>query len=146
MATTIKQRLGFMGIGLALALGACAPEDPPVNPSFAKDILPVMKAHCVRCHGANDKLNADPLSYPGSGPNKYNMPPVTGYLDSFQDKAGCVPTQTSFCAGAKTLAPSINVYVHFTSDLRMPPKPADPLSDWEIKLITNWTNETPPSP
>lgn len=145
MATTIKQRLGFIGIGLALALGACAPEDPPANPSFAKDILPVMKAHCVRCHGANDKLNADPLSYPGPGPNKYNKPPITGYLDSYDVKAGCVPTQTSLCAGAMALAPLIVAYIRDPSDLRMPPKPADPLSDWEIKLIANWAGEKTPA-
>ena len=148
MATTIKQRLGFgfMGVSLALALalGACAPEDPPANPSFAKDVLPVMKAHCVRCHGANDKLNGDPYSYPGF--NKYNLPPNTGYFDTYEDKMGCVPTQTTFCAGAKSLAAEFPIYLHASTNMRMPPAPADPLSDWELKLIDNWVKEKPPSP
>lgn len=141
---TTKQLLGLVALGLTLSLGACAPADPPVNPSFATDVLPVMKAHCVRCHGANGMLNADPGVT--STLALYRMAPTNGYFDTYEDKPGCVPTMTTYCGGAKTEAALIKAYIHFGNDMRMPPLPSDPLSDWDIKLLDNWTSKTPPNP
>ena len=132
---TTKQLIGFVALGLALAAGACAPADPPEKPSFAKDVLPVMEAHCVRCHGANGMLNGDAQV---TNPT-YRTPPNTGYFDSYDDKAGCTVQGVMGCAGAKTLAASIKIYIH-TPSLRMPPKPSDPLSDWDLKLLDNWVD------
>src|SRR6266404_3868204 len=59
--------IAWVGLGLALALlmTACAPADPPAKPSFATDVLPVMEAHCTRCHGGNGLL-LDPGGTPSN--------------------------------------------------------------------------------
>ena len=36
---------------------ACTPE-VPANPTYTNDVQPIFIAHCVRCHGAGDMLNA----------------------------------------------------------------------------------------
>lgn len=141
MTTTTKQLIRFIGVALTLGLGlgACAPADPPVHPSFATDILPVMEAHCTRCHGGNGTLTADPGGT--SSMALFRGAPLNGYFTQYEDKTGCPTAQ---CAGAKTLAASIKVYVHNPKDLRMPPPPSDPLSDWELKLIDNWAANPAP--
>ncbi|MCI0461570.1 MAG: PSD1 and planctomycete cytochrome C domain-containing protein, partial [Gemmataceae bacterium] len=58
----LRQRLlvlaGFLSLSL-LALSAAAREKPPAAaPIFEKDILPILEAKCLRCHGA-DQQKAD---------------------------------------------------------------------------------------
>jgi len=48
-----------LGLGLMVFLNGCAPGAAtldggavPTNPTYAKDIAPIMDRHCVRCHEA----------------------------------------------------------------------------------------------
>jgi hypothetical protein len=135
--------LGFVGLGLALTTTACAPADPPAKPSFATDVVPVMKAHCTRCHGANG-LMGDP-GVTSSNP-LFHGPPTDGYFTQYGDMPGCptmrqggVMGSNPGCQGAYSLRVSIKLYVH-TDALRMPPQPSDPLSEWDLKLLDNWVD------
>ena len=145
-----KMKYLFLGLGLALTMGACEPADPPADPSFKTDVLPVMQAHCVRCHGANNTLNADPLSQ--AKPTAYNVAPETGFFDHYEDRmmgeGGCSLPK---CAGAASSALTIQLYIHNAPTTRMPPLPAEALSDWELKLLDSWTGtlakpKMPPKP
>ena len=130
----------LLPLALIVACGASA-DPPPANPSFAQDVLPVMNEHCVRCHGAGGELHGDKTS---TNP-AYQSPPETGYFNQYDDTVvnGMVTK-----AGAKSLATEIKLYVHFGEMMRMPPAPAEPLSDWELKLIDNWVGApgTTPKP
>src|SRR5258708_23647939 len=75
-----------LGLALALLMTACAPADPPAKPSFATDVLPVMEAHCTRCHGGNGLL-LDPGGTP-SNPI-FKGPPLDGYFTQYGDMPGC---------------------------------------------------------
>ncbi|HEY2903304.1 MAG TPA: hypothetical protein VGL59_22160 [Polyangia bacterium] len=145
-----KMKFLLVCLGLAIGAGACEPADPPADPSFKTDVLPLMQAHCVRCHGANNTLNADPLSQ--AKPTAYNVAPETGFFDHYEDRmmneGGCMLGK---CAGAASSIATIQLYIHNPPTLRMPPLPAEALSDWEMKLLDNWTGpltklKMPPKP
>jgi hypothetical protein len=60
---------------LLLAIGGCALDDPPEAPSWQVDVMPVLAANCVRCHGyplnplapSDFRLDAfAPTLFPGS--------------------------------------------------------------------------------
>lgn len=38
-------------ISILLVIGGCALDDPPEAPSWQVDVMPVLAANCVRCHG-----------------------------------------------------------------------------------------------
>src|SRR5258708_33229676 len=147
MAMTIKgQWLGVVGLGVMLTVGACAPADPPAKPSFATDVLPVMEAHCTRCHGANGLMLDPGVTSPTP---LFRGPPKDGYFTQYGDMPGC-PTMMPAavvtkdnpnpgCQGASKLALRIKQYIH-TDALRMPPPPSDPLSEWDLKLLDNWVD------
>ena len=60
---TTTLALGLAGlIGLGVAAGA----EPAQGPSFERDVLPIFRAHCLKCHGgAKPKLGLD-LGTPGT--------------------------------------------------------------------------------
>jgi mono/diheme cytochrome c family protein len=138
---TTTQRL--LGLALALTLTpfaiGCGPPPGPDNPSFEKDIKPIMLAHCVRCHGAGGTLNEDPDNI---GPYRKDVP-VFAYLDSYEAPASCA---AAGCQGARIAAETIKAYVTLTDDTRMPPLPAAPLSDHQIGIIVRWASQTPAAP
>ncbi len=110
-------------------LVACGPE-APVSPSFQQDVLPIMAANCVRCHG-----------FPAIG----GAPPEFR-LDSFGDvtvtdgepAVGCgsveVGTQLVIC-GSATYAPLIPARLR-GEDRPMPPR--FPLDEYERETLENW--------
>jgi hypothetical protein len=116
----------------ALALGvsvmACSPE-VPANPTYTKDVKPILDAHCVRCHG--ETLTPDP-----------NLPtemPVICHLNRFGDDctnpAACTSGAASpTCTGLSTLY----IVAADSTGKRMPPPPSDPLNDWEVDVLTRW--------
>jgi mono/diheme cytochrome c family protein len=140
MKTKLLQGLGLAGLAL-LAIG-CGPPPGPDKPSFAKDVKPIMVAHCVRCHGAGGTLNKDPAT---TGDYK-DKAPASSFLDSYDDPpAPCKTPTGTVCQGAKVAAASFSTYLKMLPDnLRMPPLPADKLSDVQVDLILRWAVDKAP--
>ena len=95
-----------------------------------------MMAHCVRCHGAGGTLNKDPALI---GEFK-GLAPASSYLDTFEDPPTTCKTVSGVpCQGAKASAVLIKAYVTYPDATRMPPLPADKLSDVQVDLLVRWT-------
>lgn len=118
---------------LLLVLVGCVPE-APASPSFQEDVLPILAANCVRCHG-----------YPTIG----GAPPAFR-LDAFADtvvsdgepSTGCgAPTtpevELEIC-GAATYASLIAARVDGSS---RPMPPRFPLEDVQITTLENWARD-----
>jgi hypothetical protein len=120
------------------AVAGCGEEEVPTFPSYALHIQPLMRARCVRCHGANGTLNMDPdLTFMTNPPRV----PKSFYAGTYEDTGvGCelMPVPTTCHRGARFNAVSIKTYVHLPEAQRMPPPPAERLTDREIELIDRW--------
>ena len=128
-----KARIAAASLALLLGMAAlgCSPEVPAM-PTFAKDVSPILTAHCVRCH--DETFRTDPMS-------KTALPlPVLCHLNRFEATGDCTASGTTcsygaqFCVGM--IGPRITAPEGAT--LRMPPAPADPLNDWEKDVLTRW--------
>lgn len=136
-------RLG-LAAALTLPLAACNP-DVPATPTYDRDVQPILTAHCVRCHGAGGTLNPIP-----GVPTAHDRPQIC-YLQTYDNNpAGCTLGATGcqqgagsmYCAGLFPTATYVNA--PFDGVFRMPPKPADPLSQWEKDVLTAWGKLSPP--
>jgi hypothetical protein len=130
----------------------------PTSPTFAKDVQPILAAHCTRCHGGDGTLTNE---VDGSRPQS-----IECYLDQYADRGDCTtpvdggpPLVTQCKPGAKYCAsplPSppgtpptsyfdIYVFNAAATPNRMPPPPAAPLNDWEMNTLKRWAaNGAPP--
>ena len=123
-----------------VVLAGCAPE-VPAAPTYSKDVSFILDAHCVRCHGANDTLNTDPTI-----PRMLNTPRIC-YFQRYEEGGTCPPEST--CKhGAGYCAPMLSDRLNRTDDdpARMPPKPADRLTNWEKETLLRWAAVMPPAP
>jgi len=126
---------------LLLVLG-CATEEPaPDQPTWAADVLPILRANCFHCHGSTANFrkygnkrwdvydrSTEPYLRLGFGPVTEEIP----------DSAGKT-TETVTVVGAKDDAPLFPAYIDSDDEtLRMPPPPATRLSSRDIQLIKNW--------
>lgn len=145
-----RKSLIVIALPLAIALAAsnlgCSPE-VPVTPTYTNDVRPILMAHCVRCHGANDMLNVNP-DLTGRQLTK----PATCYLQRFEDTGDCTTAGSTTCQhGAGYCGTLMGTESLITSrvvlpegDIRiMPPPPADRLNDWEREVLTRWSSATP---
>jgi hypothetical protein len=111
--------LATLILGGAL-LGGCDDYygDVPVQPSYSRDIAPLMTARCTRCHGAGGMLNKDP-----------DMPPVI-----VNNAAG------STVVGDFTSMSGIMTYCGLmpTFIVVMPPPPSDALDSWSRDVLLKW--------
>ena len=141
--TKMKHLLVGFGVAVFLGMGACAPDDGPVSPSYATDVKPILDANCVRCHGQGGQLNVDPAL---TGMLK-GKKPASAYLDKLEDPAGCVEAQkknpNTPCTGALPNAALLSAYLTIDAYLRMPPVPSEALSDRDIGILKRWAAETP---
>ena len=141
----MKRRSGLLAFAATLAvsaLSACSPE-VPAAPTFSKDVGPILMAHCVRCHGANDMLNMFPVPVYGAV-----QAPVKCYLQRYDDEGDCTTAGSTTCkAGAASCAGLIIAYTNAPvgSTLHMPPPPSDPLNDWERDVLARWFATSPPA-
>ena len=116
------------------SLAACVP-DAPAEPSFQLDVLPILAANCVRCHG-----------YPALG----GAPPEFR-LDAFADLVvrdgaphdGCGeivddPTRAVVVCGAATRAALSSLR---TRDEAYPMPPRFPLDDYQIEVLEQWARD-----
>ena len=95
-----------------ILLAACA--DVPATPSFQTDVLPILAANCVRCHGS-------PAI--GGAPPEFR-------LDTFEDLAGVF--------GARSFASNIPPRL---VDEVSPMPPRFPLDDDQIAILESWARD-----
>ena len=134
-------RRGFLlAAALAfVALPACVPSAPDA-PTYKTDVQPIFMARCVRCHGAGDMLQGDPVATNTTTPT-----PTICYLQRFDDGGDCSVAST--CKhGAHYCATLYGTYISAddSSKQRMPPLPADRLNDWEMDVLNRWAKNPLP--
>jgi hypothetical protein len=142
-------RLAFAPLAFALAGAAigCGSDTPdiPANPTYTKDVKPILDANCIRCHGTGDMLHLMIV-------NGYPNSPSICYLQRYEDEGDCTDPNNPACKhgakfcgtrmGADSLITSmINLPNDSTS--RMPPPEADPLTDREKEIINRWSTASP---
>jgi hypothetical protein len=103
-----------------LFLVACVP-DAPETPSFQQDVLPILAANCVRCHG-----------YPALG-----GAPASLRLDSYGPVA---IDDTRTISGAGLTGALIAARVA-ADDRPMPPRFR--IEAYQIETLRNWVGDTP---
>jgi hypothetical protein len=146
----MKKQILLCRFMLALALAAlpAACSAPvPASPSYEANVRPIFMSHCVRCHGAGGTLNQafNPTGPDAAPLTSDPLKPITCYLNQYDD-TNCTPGDAGLPAnchhGAKfctTIANGIGVRIHGGGTARpMPPPPAPPLDDWELKVVDAW--------
>ena len=99
------------------------------KPGWA-DVVPILRAECWHCHGGTAVTNGGGVRY-----------------DFFDAETDCGPDLAQYLKtelhpfAPRALAIVIEPYVLPMEGKRplMPPAPAPPLQDWEIRTIQNWT-------
>jgi hypothetical protein len=141
------------GFAIALALGGvgCVSyPSPPSEPAFDTDVLPIFQAHCTRCHGngpdggAFNAAGVPGMTYNIAPPQTPNGPFLTQYGDICPPQADgsastCFISTKGCICGAHVFADMIKVYIDPSYTEPMPPRPAPPLNDWELKVVDAWT-------
>jgi hypothetical protein len=139
----------------SMSVLACGTEEPaPDQPTWADDVLPILRANCFSCHGptANYKKYQNKRwdVYERGDPNA--TPPTTyvrlGFGNVTEDipdnKGMLIATVTEF--GAKDNALLFSAYIENTDEkIRMPPPPATRLSPQAIQTIKNWVSKDNPN-
>ena len=103
---------------LSLVLAACA--SAPATPTWQGDVLPVMAANCVKCHGYPAEFGA----------------PAGFRLDVLEDSTTIDPTTGWYVHGAQTMYFRIAERV---KDGSMPP--SLPLTGADADILINWAAE-----
>jgi hypothetical protein len=132
------------------ALAGCGEEPIPDNVSFARDILPLMQARCIRCHGGGGMLNKDPYSEPTLN---VTMPEAGDFrhIETVNGLAGL----GNYTGGGIVL---LKIYIDpVAADPKampptmahpplMPPAPSPPLTTREHDMLLKWAMGSPPNP
>jgi hypothetical protein len=152
MTITLPIRL-FLARGLVAALalggvGCTTYPSPPAKPAFDTDVLPIFQAHCTRCHGNGPDggtLNAGGVPGSNEHPATATQPYLTQYgetcLPLSDGTPGTCQNNPKNCrCGAYDFAVDgmIEAYLDPNSLQPMPPPPAPPLNDWELKVVKAW--------
>ena len=128
----------------SMLLAGCGTEAPaPAKPTWAEDVLPILRANCFGCHGplANYRkfqnkrwdvydMNAEPLMRMGLGPISEDFE-INGVLKPIPVFFSATENATSFVAFTGPLA---------VEATRMPPPPATPLSARDVEVLKNWND------
>ena len=112
------------------ALAGCEPT-APASPSFQVDVMPILAANCVRCHGV------PPL---GGAPPEFR-------LDSFGptvvDNRGTLDVADDVeVLGAAAYGPFLRSRL---VDSARPMPPRFPLEDWQVDTLLAWGEADPPT-
>ncbi|HET6149295.1 MAG TPA: hypothetical protein VFH68_17285 [Polyangia bacterium] len=117
-----------MLLAAAIAGAGCILEPSvPGQPSYEADVKPILEARCIRCHG---------------------FPQVGGAPSRFDVYACPAPDGTTCDTAAKDHALAMVGRIKLDKDhpSHMPPKPAAPLSPYQIDTLDKWSKQNPPSP
>lgn len=112
-------------IAITALLAACAAEEAPSEPSWQVDVMPVLAANCVRCHG-----------YPSVG-----FAPLNLRLDSYDDVevAGEVIDSIPGAANvAKDIADRTRLGPRLFDDGKLQMPPGRELDLYEADVLRNW--------
>jgi len=109
-------------LALALALAGCGLDEPPVQPSWQVDVMPILAANCVRCHG-----------YPANGFAAFGLR-LDSY-DSVEVVAYDAPIDGA-SHNATLIAQRIEYSKYRADETVMPP--GRTLPDHEIAVLRNW--------
>ncbi len=131
--TNAKLTLSLVSFVAALGLGGCEAEpEAPANPTWARDVQPILIAQCGHCHGG--AAVCDEELTPGCKPRstRYDIYNVADYGLGDGFEAG----------STGNIADTILQYVETKDDkMVMPPKPAERLSDREILILRRWARQ-----
>jgi hypothetical protein len=146
-----KPTVAVFAFVLAALASACQtfPEEPAA-PTYAKDVAPILNAHCVRCHGAQGMLRKEIIN--GAESPEWGI--IDCYLDQMDPRGDCTfdggpPNLATCMPGAKFCASPISagttmtyfdIYVFQAANTvrRMPPPPAPELNEWEMNTLKRW--------
>jgi hypothetical protein len=128
-------------LALSFASIACS-EEPPAVPSWDVDVYPILRGSCGHCHGVTarfgsgltpetryDICNSEPFNTFFAAEKVW----ITGFNEQMQkpNVAGASPSASLLAAYTKT---------SFLPAMRMPPPPADPLSDYQQTVLQRWVD------
>src|SRR5438552_979175 len=104
--------------------------EPPFKPEqvafYEKDVLPVLKAHCLKCHGAEEKVKGG-----------LNLTTRKGALDGGDTGPAFDPKNPT--------ASLIHKAIEYKDEsMRMPPK--GKLPEKELAVLTKWVKDGLPYP
>jgi hypothetical protein len=130
MRGTTVSLIALAGLAAVLGGAGCVESsgDEPVNPSYTRNIKPLMEAHCIRCHGAGGTLNGDPDIAKVNG----SMAATNGDFTTLADASATIFGLMHYVNGAPG-APSMGLFLP-----SMPPPPAPPLTTWEKDVLLKW--------
>jgi hypothetical protein len=139
---------------LALSLLGCGAEAPvPDKPTWADDVLPILRANCFHCHGpvahavkyGSTRWDVYDLVMPSPDPMHPIVPTETAMtfadLGFSQTNDPDDPMNNAVLfTGAKHHAAIISLEVSLPVDdpAHMPPAPATPLSARDVQVLANW--------
>jgi hypothetical protein len=131
--------VSFFGAGCSIEPAS------PSNPTFEADILPIMRARCIRCHGVPvlaEDGGATPYVYVQGdaglvlfGNTSFEM------LEDSPECAGDGGNSNPACVrGVRSAAPQIvkAIQPSALAGVRMPPPPAPLLTKAQIDTIVHW--------
>ena len=112
---------GVLGIVAALLIGPVAgAQDRPLRAvSFAKDVLPIFKASCMKCHGGKESKGGIDLSSYASVKKGGKEGPI--FVEGDPDKSSLVTS--------------------ISGDKPDMPKMAAPLTKAQVTTISTWVKE-----
>jgi hypothetical protein len=132
-------------LAVSLLVLGCATEAPvPEKPTWAEDVLPILRANCFHCHGATALSIRDSTKLDVKRWDIYDLS-KPGYADI---GFGEVPEPPTDPNGMKVFL-SANTQAHFLllvgfvkpdapDEVRMPPPPATRLSARDIEVLEKW--------
>ena len=126
-------RASHLVVASALAAGALAGCEPSAvtSPSFQTDIMPILAANCVRCHGV------EPI---GGAPPEFRL---DSFANTVVDGLGTATTEDDLeVLGAAAYVTFIAARID-GNDFPMPPR--FPLERWQIDTLLAWTAQEPPT-
>jgi hypothetical protein len=136
MSGVMKTKVTVLTLLAGLALAGCGEEPAPLFPSYQHDVKPLMKARCIRCHGANGTLNLDPDSAKVSG----TQAPIDGDFTQLEDN-GTIHGLLFYTKNGPTPLGLTKMGLYLP---QMPPSPAPELTDREFQIINTWANNPLP--